>query len=345
MSGNRRLSFAAAAVLLCIAALAALRHCGASEAPSEAAPKVETTFTALGTFVTIRAAAPDEDAAREAVEGATELIKSLEKRLSRFDDDSDISAINRAAAGESVSVSDETLEVLLEAAEISEATGGAFDVTVAPLVELWKAAGKAGKLPDEKALQEALSKVSYEYLEIAREARTVTKLHDGVSVDLGAIAKGYIAERCAAFLRAGGVKSGLVDAGGDGVFIGGVDERPWRIGVLDPRNPLEIADAVFLRHAAAVTSGNYARFSTIEGRRYSHIIDPRSGRPAEGPDSVTVIAKDGATADGWATALSVMGEEGAAAARAAGVEFMMLFVKEDGLTRVESQGFARYRKE
>jgi thiamine biosynthesis lipoprotein len=306
---------------------------------------VETTFTALGTFVAIRAAAPDEDAGRETVEGATELIKNLEKRLSRFEDESDVSAINRAAAGEGVPVSDETIEVLLKAAEISESTGGAFDVTVAPLVELWKAAGKAGKLPDEKTLQEARSKVSYRYLEVDREARTVTKLHDGVSVDLGAIAKGCIAERGAAFLRSKGIESGFVDAGGDGVFIGGVGERPWRIGILDPRNPPEIADAIFLRDTAAVTSGNYARYSTIEGKRYSHIIDPRTGRPAEGPDSVTVIANDGATADGWATALSVMGEEGATAARAAGVEFMMLFVEEDGPVRVESPGFERYRKE
>ncbi len=345
MSGNRRFSFAAAAVFLCAGALVALRYCGAAQAPSATPPNVETTFSALGTFVTIRAAAPDEAAAREAVEGATELIKRLEKRLSRYDDESDVSAINRAGAGAKVPVSDETLDVLLKAAEISEATGGAFDVTVGPLVELWKAAGKAEKLPDEKALQEARSKVSHKHLEIDREARTVTKLHDGVSVDLGAIAKGYIAERAAAFLRSKGVKSGLVDAGGDGVFIGGVEDRPWRIGVLDPRNPPEIADAVFLRDAAVVTSGNYARFSTIEGKRYSHIIDPRSGRPAEGPDSVTVIAKDGATADGWATALSVTGEEGAAAARAAGVECMMLFVEEDGLMRVESPGFTGYRKE
>ncbi len=346
MPKPKRVLIAVAAASVGIAAVFVFANRCHAEAAQGEGEYVQTTLNALGTFVTIRAFAENRPSTEEAVEAATALVRDLEKPLSRFDEESDVSAVNKAAAGTAVSVSDDTLHVLLKAAQVSEKTSGAIDVTVGPLVDLWKAAGESGTLPTDDAIREALSKVSCKHLTIDSEAHTVTKAVDGLTIDLGAVAKGYIADKAAALLQSRGVKRGFVDAGGDGVFFsGGAAERPWKVGIADPRGTGEVVDALFLRDAAAVTSGNYARFSTIEGKRYSHIIDPRTGRPVEGPDSVTVIAADAATADAWATALSVTGETGADAARAAGVEFLMLFVEDDTLSRFESPGFAQYRKE
>jgi thiamine biosynthesis lipoprotein len=331
----RRLAPAALAVFASLAVLS----CSESEAPEA----TRLTFNAMDTFVMIELRAPD---AAELGADAADEIARIEGLLSRFDPESDISRINAATVGEAVSVSPETIAVLQKAAEVSRLSGGAFDVTVGPLIKLWKAAGKAGRMPADEDLAAARALVSHDAIEINAEANTVVKKIDGLSVNLGALAKGYGADRAAKVMRAGDAEAGFVDAGGDGFFFGlNGSGKPWRVGIRDPRpdRKTELTDVVGISDMAVVTSGDYERFVIIDGKRLSHIIDPRTGMSADGPDSVTVIAADAITADAWATALSVLGEKGADAARKADVEYLMYYVEGEGLRTVESPGFAAYR--
>ena len=186
------------------------------------------------------------------------------------------------------------------------------------------------------------------YKSIGVDGRTVRVVRPGVQVDLSAVAKGYIAQRAAETLRAQAVLAGFVNAGGDGSFLGSnPGDRPWRVGVADPRDASHIYATLYVRDKAVVTSGNYMQFSVIDGKRYSHIIDPRTGWALEGasaPASVTTVADDAAVADAWATGLSVLGRDGLDPAREAGVDFLMLFVGDDGLiTELATPGFEKYR--
>lgn len=313
--------------------------------PSATLP-VQKTSMAMGTFVTICASSPDEAAAAGAIKAAFDEVRRLEGLLSRFDEKSDVSAVNAAAGGDAVEVDPATFEVFGKALEVCELSGGAFDVTVGGLVALWSEARKAGRPPSDEAISAAMERVSSKRLVLDAAGALVTVSGDGVSVDLGAIAKGFVAQRAAEVLRERGITSGFVDAGGDIVFIGGRHTgQPWRVGVADPRDNDKLADRLFVRDCAVVTSGNYRRYWAADGRRYSHIIDARTGRAAEGPDSVTVISEDGAAADAWATALSVLGADGREAAEEAGVEFMMYGIEDGEIVRIESEGFAAFRKD
>ncbi len=316
-------------------------------APRPGPPTVRKTFNAMGTFVTIEAGGLDVEALREAVEAAASEVHRLEGLLSRFKPDSDVSRISRAAAGERLIVNDATVEVLLKAAEVSKLTRGAFDVTVGPLVRLWKESAEAGVVPGDDQISRMLGDVSWQALSIDSVDGAVRRHTDSVEIDLGGVAKGFIAGEAARLLVESGVAYGLVNAGGDGVFAGGGPQGGgWRIGITDPRDTSQIAETILVCDQAVVTSGNYQQFYEIEGRRYSHIIDPRTGRPAQGPASVTVIAADPAHADAWATALSVTGKEETilAAAEAAGIDFLMYFVEDGALKSIESPGFDGYRQ-
>lgn len=302
---------------------------------------LKVVIEAMGTFVTIQVSSPRAD---EAIAAAAAEIDRLEKLLSSFIAESDVSRISAAAKDTPVPVNRATVEVLEVARKVSLESGGAFDVTVGPLVALWKKAAEVGKAPSDDEIGQARSKVQWQALRVDAKNSTVTKTIDGLTIDLGAVAKGYIAQRAVDELVRLEATSGFVEAGGDIVFLGvRPDGKPWSVGVSDPRNPDTLAERLLISDMAVVTSGNYRRLSVIDSKRYNHIIDARTGRPATGPDAVTVVAKDAGVADAWATALSVLGEEGAGAAGEAGVEYMMYFVEGGDLRRVESPGFSRFR--
>ncbi len=342
MRGSSRTRSLAAA--LAVAALA-VTACARRVAPEE--PKLfEKTVTAMGTFVTVETWGTDAEAATASIDAAIAKVSALEALLSRFDPESDVSRVNAAAPGDPVEVSPETAEVLALAAGVSERTGGAFDITVGPLVRLWKDAAAKGEPPDAAEIAAARLRVGAGLVSL--DGREVTVRHEGVSVDLSAVAKGYVAAKAAQVLKEAGFDDAFVNAGGDIAFLGSnPDGSPWRVGIADPRDDTKVFETIYVRDMAVVTSGNYEQYEVIGGRHYSHIIDPRTGMPLEGgaaPASVTTICKDAATADAWATGLSVLGRDGRDAAAKAGVEFLMLFVEAGKVTRFESDGFARFTK-
>lgn len=268
----------------------------------------EFTQVHMGLPVRIVLHAASEVEARAAATAAFDRIAALDRMMSDYRDDSELRAVERRA-GAWAPVSPELFDVLTRAVGIARATEGAFDPTVGPLVAVWREARRIGRLPAPAALQRARALVGWRHLALDPDARAVRLAHPGMRLDLGGIAKGYILQKAMRTLGDHGVTRALVEAGGD-IVVG--DAPPgregWRIDVPGAPDALT-ARAASLTHAALATSGPAAQFVDIDGVRYSHTIDPRSGLALTTPFTARVIAAEGATADALATALTVLGPD------------------------------------
>lgn len=263
------------------------------------------------TSLTVVAGPGQRAVARRALLEAQTALRRVEARMSAYLEASELARLNAAAAGKAMELSPEALEVLRLSKRLHSETDGAFDATCLPLFRLWSQAGRNKRLPTAGELTAARAACGWDKWELLE--RGARKSVDGAGVGLGGIAKGFGIDRAAEAMRREGALGGLVEVGGDircfGPSPGG---GKWRIAV---RNPFGKADSGFfgtleLADAAVCTSGNYERFTEIAGRHYSHIIDPRTGMPVDFAPSVTVVASMTAIADGWATALSVLGPDG-----------------------------------
>lgn len=269
--------------------------------------RTETAHSAAGyacdTVVTITAYAP-----QKTVDECLRICADYEAVLSKTVEGSDVWRLNRAE-GKPVEVQPETAALLRLAVEIGENSGGAFDVTVAPASALWDFRSETPALPDPEALSAATARIDYRNIEI--EGNTVT-LKNGAEIDLGGVAKGYIADRVAEYLRNSGVRSACVNMGGNVIAIGTKpDGKPWTIGIRDPKGTPEQSCAVLTENdAAVVTSGTYERFFELDSVRYHHILDPKTGMPVRnGLASVTIIGQRSDLCDALSTACFVLGEE------------------------------------
>lgn len=262
--------------------------------------------------------------ARAAADAAFSEVARIEARMSEWRPDSEIGRIN-AAAGAPVVVSGETRALLKRSLALAEASGGAFDPTWAALRGIWRFGGddERPKLPLKSDLEAALARVDHRKVHVDGEA---VRLEAGMALGLGGIAKGYAIDRAAAALRARGIERFIVDGGGD-LYVAGRKPggQPWTIGVRHPREPGLLAELP-VTDAAIVSSGDYERFFELGGRRYHHIIDLRTGMPADRSVAVTVRAAEATLADALATAIFVLGPtEGLAlAARFEGVDAAVL---------------------
>jgi len=277
----------------------------------------------MGTTCSMAAVVLERDRARaeDALRKAEGVLRAVEARMSRWLADSEISRLNAAPAGRHVPLSTDTLAVLRAAKEASVQTDGAFDVTCGPLVELWRRARRQGVLPQQSELSEARAACGWDQFELDQSG--AVKRVAEARVDLGGIAKGYAIDRAVEVLQRAGLDGGLVDVGGDLRCFGRpITAERWPVDVQNPFVPGRLVELKVPGRAVA-TSGNYARFAEIQGRRYSHIIDPRTGRPAQAAASVTVIAPEAMTADVWATALSILRPDGFASLPK-GVEAMLI---------------------
>ena len=256
--------------------------------------------------------AAHKPAAEAAARVAFDRIWQLNAILSDYEDDSELSRLSRTAgSGEAVKVSNELWFVLKRAQELAVRSEGAFDVTVGPVVSFWRKARREKKLPDAARLTLALQAVGHQKLLLDSSRHTVQLLAAGMRLDLGAIAKGYAADEALKILRRRGITRALVAGGGD-MALGDPPpgKKGWRIEIapLDTTNPPP-ARFVLLANAGLATSGDLFQHIEIDGKRYSHIVDPRTGAGLTDHSLVTVIARDGITADSLATAVSVLGPE------------------------------------
>jgi len=264
----------------------------------------------MGTSCTLVAVVPryQRASAMQSLHDVEARLRNIEARLSSWIDASEISRLNAAEAHQEIHLSAEASYVLNMAQKAYTETGGVFDVTCRPLIELWTEAGRQGKLPTDEEIETAKSDSSWQAIQ--QIGNTVVKQITSVRVDLGGIAKGYAIDEAVEILRKANIQDGLIDIGGDERFFGhDVKGNPWSAAVKNP-----FVDGILVElpagETAVCTSGNYARFQEIEGYRYSHILDPRTGRPAAGVASVTVRAPTAIVADIWATALCVLGPDG-----------------------------------
>jgi thiamine biosynthesis lipoprotein len=329
-------------LMIALAALCLFVGCERNAGPA----RVSRAREIMGTFATLTAIAPDETTAAAAVEAGYARLEDVNRLMSDYIAESEIGQLNQQPAGEPLSLSPETLRCLQRAIEVSHLSGGAFDVTCRPLVALWRASGREGRLPSEQDLADTRSHVGVDKITLNAEAGTAARTADGVQVDLGGIAKGYALDLAAEAMRNTGANSALVDVGGDVLAIGAnAAGRPWRVGIKHPFRE-GIYAVLELSDRAVATSGVQQRFYEIDGKRYSHIIDPRTGWPAEQAPSVTVIAADGLTADAWATVFSVLtieeGQQLIAAGRTPKLEVMWISGSADAPVIQDTAGFDQY---
>jgi FAD:protein FMN transferase len=265
----------------------------------------------MGTVANVTVAASDREKALEAAEAAFAEIDRIEKLMSPYLEASDVSRINRGAAGAPVTVGDETFRILQYSAALSEETGGAFDVTFMPLGRLWDYKKEPFSPPGAALVARTKELVNYRNLILEPGNRSVRLLRRGMGVGLGAVAKGYAVGRAVAVIRDLGIQDCIVEIGGDLQVSGTRLGRPWITGLRHPRNGGILLSIEMPPGASIVTSGDYERTAVYKGKRYHHIIDPRTGAPTETFQSVSVITADPMKADAVATALFVLGEEGA----------------------------------
>ncbi|MCP4201696.1 MAG: FAD:protein FMN transferase [bacterium] len=292
----------------------------------------------MGTSCSIIAVLPGDEGHRgaEALQSAEDELRRLEGLFSTWMEASEISGLNRASASRAVPLSREALEVLQRARELHRATFGAFDITAGPLIDGWRRAAEQGRLPDRAELEALRDSSSWEDLELTPSG--AIKSRPTLRLDVDGIAKGYAIDRAVSALRRAGAAGGMVEVGGDlRVFGRSPAGAGWPVGIRDPSSD-QLAGTINIVDRAVCTSGGYARFVEIEGERYSHILDPRTGVPVDDVVSTTVIASDAATADAWATALSVLGSEGLESLEE-DVEALLLFGKRDAPRAVASSGF------
>ncbi len=263
---------------------------------------------AMGTVVEITLIADDEDAAKKAALQAFQEIKRIEYLMSPWIESSDVTRINRSAGNDGAKVSPETIEVIKRAQEVSKLSGGGFDITVGPLVQLWRKARQKGTPPEMEEVKETLNLVNFRNLKIHYGGK-VSLRKKGMNIDLGGIAKGYAVDRAFELLKGLGYRNLVVNAGGDLRVGGSKPEGPWSIGIQHPRDPEKIMARISVSDTAVATSGDYEKFFIHQGKRYHHILNPKNGFPAEGCQSVTVLHKDCMTADALATAAFVLGPE------------------------------------
>jgi thiamine biosynthesis lipoprotein len=269
------------------------------------------TMIRMDTLVAISVVADSPERADAAINSAFDEIGSLGRLLNFFSASSELSSINKNAGISEVRVSPVTLDVIEKAIYVSENTNGAFDPTIGPEISLWDFHSR--KIPDDKTIRERLPLVNYRLIKVDKNKSTVYLEKKGMLMDLGAIAKGYAADKAVEELKKKGIKAGLVAVAGDIRAFGlKPDGKPWRIGIRSPRprnNGDEIMATVELTDMAISTSGDYERYFISDGKRYHHILDPKTGRSADGCRSVTVIAKKGFQTDAFSTGVFVLGPE------------------------------------
>ena len=275
---------------------------------------VSASRISMGSMLTLTAWThqdKDEAAAKAAFDEVFGDFARLDTLMSTWIPESDVSRINRAAGVEAVSASEEVREALATARQVSEWTGGKFDVTFGALSGLWKFDhDQDNAIPDMDDVRRRLPLVDYRAIHVNDAAGTVFLARKGMSIHLGGIGKGYAVDRAAGILRLRGLRDFMVQSGGD-IYVSGLkDGQPWRLGIQDPRGAanrsfaeLDLSDGTFS------TSGDYERSFLKDGRRYHHILDPSTGEPARGTRSVTIVANHAVLADALSTGVFLLGPD------------------------------------
>jgi thiamine biosynthesis lipoprotein len=325
-----------------LASLAIVVCCAAADPSAGALQRFTFTEPHMGTRFRIVLYAPSEAAAKDASRAAFDRIVALDDCMSDYKSESELMRLCAKAGGDPVPVSPELFTVLAKAQEVSEKSDGAFDVTVGPVVRLWRLARRTSRLPDAQKLAKARALVGYRNIRLDSAAKTVQLLKPGMQLDLGGIAKGYSADEALAVLKKRGINSALVAAGGD-IAVSGPPpgKEGWDVAIA-PLDPDDASPHLLLHDAAVSTSGDAEQYVEINGVRYSHIVDPRTGIGLTGRSEVTVVAKRGIDSDSLTKVVAVLGsDKGFPIIEAAGASARVVRVTDKGKGEAVSKDFPR----
>ncbi len=297
-------------VLFLLAALT-----GARAGTAEELLRLEKTGEAMGTAYAVVVYGYDRMKLESAVEAAFEEVHRLDGLLSNYRPSSEWSEVNRKAAEGPVRVSAELFDLLSACQRYSRESEGAFDITVGPLMRLWGFYKGSGRLPHRAEIRAVRLKVGYRHVLLDPANRTVRFGRKGVEIDPGGIGKGYAVDRMVQVLKEYGITTALVSGGGSSIYALGAppsDARGWKLDIKDPKSPRKVIESVYLKNESMSTSGSYEKFFRAEGRIHSHIMDPRTGFPARGMLSVSVIAPRTIDSEAWTKPFYINGRAWAA---------------------------------
>ena len=271
---------------------------------------VKKTLKLMGTRFEITVVAPNEEIGYINIDEAVSEIERIEKIISSWDKDSETSLINKNAGIKPVKVCRELINLIERSIKISEITDGAFDITYASMDEIWRFDGTMDKVPSQERIEKSVSKVGYQKIQLDQENQTVFLPEKGMCIGFGAIGKGYAADRAKDLLVSKDVKGGIINASGDLTTWGTkVTGEKWLVGIANPLSKDKVFSWLPIIESSVATSGNYEKYIVLDGKKYSHIIDPRTGYPTRGINSVSIFAKQAELCDALATAVFIMGRD------------------------------------
>jgi thiamine biosynthesis lipoprotein len=264
----------------------------------------------MGSAFSFTAVHESPQGAWDAIVAGIQEVQRIEALISSWSSTSETSAINRNAGIQPVKVSKELFDLIQRSKSISELSNGHFDISFASIDKVWKFDGSMKSVPTDAALAASVAKIDYHKIVLDDKAKTVFLSETGMRIGFGAIGKGYAAEQAKRVMESVGSNSGVVNAGGDLAAWGTrPDGKDWSIGIADPTDKNNVLSYLNISNYAVVTSGNYERFAEIDGKRYCHIINPKTGWPVTGMQSVTIICESAEVADALATTVFVLGEK------------------------------------
>jgi thiamine biosynthesis lipoprotein len=298
---------------VCCAALFVVLVCASVCAgPKPEAIRLERTLDAMGTTYVLDIYGANQGAMQAAAEQAFDEILRLDRMMSNYIPDSELSQVNDHAADAPVKVSRELFDLLSACLDYSKKSEGSFDITVGPLMKVWGFYKGSGHLPHRAEVRSALDLIGYQKIELDPAHLTVHFRERGVNLDLGGVGKGYAIDRAVGILRKNGITSALISGGSSSIYGIGVppnDSRGWYIRIRDPKNENKTAAEIYLNNNSLSTSGNYEKFFWAEGKLYSHIMNPRTGYPSEGMLSVSIVTPSTLDSEIWAKPYYILGRD------------------------------------
>jgi len=309
---------------------------------------LKQTRMIMGTFAEVSIYSNDEKTAGMAIEESLDEMERMDRIMSNYKKDSELSRLNKKAAKSPVPCNGELLDVIEQSQYYSELSGGAFDITVSPIVALWGFFREKGHVPPDKEIEKVLPAVSYKNIVVNKSNDTkkpaaISFKNTQTQIDLGAIGKGYAVDKALEIIRKYGISNGCINLGGN-IYVLGTPpgKNAWKIGVQHPRNSGEILGYLELKNEATATSGDYERFFEFNGKRYSHIINPQTGRPVSGTIATTIVAPTSTEVDALSTSVFVLGHEKGMELikKIPNAEAMIAYEEKDGKIAIDmTQGF------
>lgn len=267
------------------------------------------TIKLMGNRFEFTAIAKSKQSGDDAIDAAIAEVQRIESLLSSFKEDSQVNEINKFAGIKTVPVDREVIELIKRSTKISTVTQGAFDITYGSIDKsLWNFDINMTALPDQQTALKAVERINYKNVLVDDDAGTVMLKMEGMRIGFGGIGKGYAADQAKKLMQNMGIESGIVNAAGDLITWGTqLDGSPWTIGIANPDQKQDAFSALSISNMAIATSGNYEKYAVIDGKKYSHTINPKTGLPVHGIKSVSIICPSGELADALATPILVMG--------------------------------------